>query len=144
MNHFLKYWYRGFDSALDRLDEQGRETLLCECGKACSNSYTRQVFIDTYAQAYGIDDFFKRLALRFSEMEIITVKKNRGYQVIYRSCPCDLIKNNFIKNPLFCECSKQSLMYNIESAMGKDKASVEMEQTLLGGADFCVFDIKLK
>lgn len=143
MDHFLKHWFQGFDHALDLLNEQERITMLRECGKGCCESYPRQIFIDSYAHSCSVDDFFHRLARRFAEMEIITVELNREYQIAYRFCACDLIKNGFIKNPLFCECSRQSMLYNLESSLGKDRANVDMIQTLLGGADCCLFHIKI-
>ena len=73
MDSFLKHWFSGFCRALDALDENSRTLLLTECGKACSDSYTKQIYLDAYTNAESLDVFFDNLKQRFSELGIKTI-----------------------------------------------------------------------
>ena len=47
---FFRYWFKGFEEALDNMDENDRKEIFKHCGRACSDSYTKQIYIDEYAK----------------------------------------------------------------------------------------------
>ena len=114
-----------------------------ECGRACSDSYTKQIYVETYALCENIRDFCARLKERFPEMDIC-VSGDGGYiQLTYRYCACDLVRDGFMSTPLLCECSRQSLLYNWEAVLGEQRVEVELLQSILGGGDCCRFLIRV-
>ena len=144
MDHFLKYWFGGFQSALNHIDEASRSTVFKECGKACSDSFTRQVYLDAKRSAQDDEEFFAALKKTFSELEIETKEKNCRYEVRYKFCACDLVKQGFMNTPQLCECSRSSLLYNLESVWGEGHAEVILIESILGGAPCCRFEIRHK
>lgn len=118
MDNFLKYWFGGFKASLNHIDETSRNEIFKECGKACSDSYTRQVYIDAKKDTHDDKDFFEVLKKTFTGLEIETKEESRLYEIMYKFCACDLVKSGFVNSPYLCECSRNSLMYNLEGVWG--------------------------
>jgi len=112
-----------------------------ECGKSCSDSYTKQIYIDEYKSSQSLDEFLHRLETRFPEAGFQVIKENEIIELTYNFCGCDLVKNGYIKTPLICECSRQSLLYNWGFLFGKDSVDVQIQQSILGGSSCCKFII---
>jgi len=140
---FYGCWFRGFEESLDNIGEQDRNTILKHCGRACSDSHTRQIYLDEHKNAADFSDFLSRLQERFPEAEF-RVNNDNTVNLEYKYCGCDLVKNGYISSPVLCECSRQSLLYNWGSIFGESKVSVELKNSILGGNDRCRFEITVK
>ena len=143
-NVFYKYWYEGFESALKKLDNKNREILLRECGKACSNSYTKNIYIEEFNKTGNIPDFLKNLKNRFSELKYEINEKRNSIIFSYTHCACDLVTNGFIRTGLLCDCSRLSLLDNWEAVIGQGNVEVILKQSILKGQEYCIFEIKVK
>lgn len=143
-DNFMKYWFGGFESALKRVDEKSREVLLKECGKACSSSYTRQIYIDEFKASCSISDFLDRLKKRFPELQIELNNENRELIFIYTHCSCDLVTMGYIKTDLLCDCSRLSLQDNWEAVIGPGNVEVTLLKSILSGHDCCKFRVNIK
>jgi len=141
---FLKHWFEGFERSLQILDDENRENILKECGKSCSASFTRQIYMDEYEASQCIEDFLCRLKIRFPEVDFRVIANNEVIELIYRFCACDLVKNGYISDPFLCECSRHSLLYNWGSVFGHDKVAVRLHQSILEGYPYCKFTIHLE
>jgi hypothetical protein len=142
-NNFLKYWFNGFEASLNKLDDKNREIIFEECGKACSNSYTRKIYLDEYKRSTSISEFLGYLKLRFPEIKFKILKENEIIELTYCYCACDLVKSEYITTPSLCECSKKSLLYNWESVLGKGRVEVKLLQSILNGSSSCIFQIHI-
>ena len=142
-DNFMKHWFEGFERFIINLDDNNRKSVFEECGKSCSDSYTKQIYIDEYNASQNFDDFLERLKTKFPEIGFRTIKEAEIIELTYSFCACDLVKNNYIKTPLLCECSKQSLIYNWGFVFGEDKVMVELQQSILAGDSCCKFIITL-
>ena len=60
-DRFLTYWFKGLDQALAELDDMSTGTLMSCCGQACSDSYSKQIYLAEYRAADTLDDFIDRL-----------------------------------------------------------------------------------
>ena len=142
-DNFFKYWFEGFERFIKNLDDKNRINVFKECGKSCSDSYTKQVYSDEYNASSDFNDFLDRLKLRFPEVGFRIIKESEIIELTYSFCACDLVKNDYIKSPLLCECSRQSLLYNWGSIFGKNKVDIELKQSILAGDSCCKFIIYL-
>lgn len=140
-NDFLKYWFNGFEASLNKIDDRDREIIFEECGKACSNSYTRKIYLDEYKNSSSINEFLEQLMYRFPEIKYKIIKDNEIIELTYCYCGCDLVKSGYITSSSLCECSKKSLQYNWESVLGKGKVKVKLLQSILEGSSSCKFEI---
>lgn len=138
---FLNTWFAGFDAGIEKMDEAARTGLLGECGRACSESGTREIYIEAYKKSRFFDDFLLRIRTEVPEMNI---EKNSdgSIVVIYTKCLCDLVSQQFIKSPNFCECSRQSLLYNWEAIFGEGKVEVTLLSSILQKDETCRFLIR--
>ena len=121
---FLKYWFEGFERSIQGLDDEARESIFKECGKSCSDSYTRQIYIDEYQSSQNLEEYLFRLKARFPEISFTVIKDNEIVELTYNFCACGLVRDGYIKTPLLCECSRQSLLYNWGSVFGSDKIKI--------------------
>ena len=141
---FFDYWFNGFNKSIELLDDEARENIFRECGKACSDSYTKQIYIEEYSAANSFEDFLDRLKIRFPEVSLKVIKENEIIELIYNYCACDLVKDGYISSPLMCDCSRQSLLYNWSSIFGEGNIEVELIQSILQGKPCCKFMIYIK
>jgi hypothetical protein len=140
-DNFLKYWFNGFESSLNKMDDRDRGIIFEECGKACSNSYTREIYLNEYKSSSSIKEFLERLMLKFPEIKYKIIKDNEIVEITYCYCACDLVKSGYITTPSLCECSRNSLLYNWESVLGRGKVKVKLLQSILNGSSSCKFEI---
>lgn len=143
MDKFLKYWFQGFENAVMTLDEESKSRIFKECGKACAESYTKEIYLYAKSNAKNEEEFLELLRSAFPEL---TIEKKEGdsYLITYKYCACDLVQQDFVKSPHLCECSRQSLLYNWENIFGKDNVEVELLQSILQGDPCCKFYVKKK
>ena len=141
---FLDYWFNGFNKSIELLNDEAREKIFRECGKACSDSYTKQIYIDEYNSSNTLSDFLERLKVRFPEVSFKVIKENEIIELTYNFCACYLVKDGYITSPLMCDCSRQSLLYNWSTVFGEENIEVELKQSILEGKPNCKFFIYLK
>lgn len=139
MDNFFKYWFNGFQTSLDQIDDISRKQILKECGKACSNSYTKQVYLNAKNNSSNEEQFIEELKKAFPEIIIEIIEKEHLYHINYKFCACDLVNKNYINTAYICECSRNSLLYNWETIFGEGNVNVELVQTILQGASCCQF-----
>ena len=140
---FLDYWFSGFNKSIELLDDEARVNIFRECGKACSDSYTKQIYIEEYNAAKSLDDFLDRLKNKFPEVSFKIIKENEIIELIYNYCACDLVKDGYITSPLICECSRQSLLYNWGTVFGEQNIEIELLKSILNGDECCRFQVTI-
>lgn len=141
MDDFLKHWFSGFQVSLNQIDDISKKQIFKECGKACSNSYTNQIYLNAKNNSSNEKEFIEELRKSFPEIEIEVIEKEQLYYVTYKFCACDLVNRNYLNSPYICECSRFSLLYNWETILGEGKVKVELVQTILAGAHCCQFKV---
>lgn len=143
MNDFFYHWFSGFEKGLENLPEQEKSKILCQCGKACSESYSLNVYKNVWARTDNCSDFFGILNDEFKEIEVYEIKKNEEYLICYNECLCDLHTNGYINSGKLCECSRQSLLFNLKSIFANKDIQVELNNSILCGGEKCVFRVKI-
>lgn len=138
---FMKFWFSGLISGLEKVDETAREAILQECGKACARSYTAAVFQEARKDSDGMETFLAALGARLpgAAYELINAETIR---VRYSRCACDLVETGLVDSPLICRCSAHNLRENFERALEKP-VTVTLESSILQGASRCEFLVSL-
>ena len=139
MDRFLAHWFFGFEKALVGMDAASRSVILRECGKACADSYTADLFLDAKKRSTDMKSFLANLCAAFPEGAYVMVD-DRTIRVRYSSCGCDLVQAGLVRSPHLCECSAFNLQENVERALGVPVA-VSMRATILRGAKCCEFSV---
>ncbi len=139
---FLAHWFRGFEQALSGMDGRSLDALMTNCGRACSESYSRQVYAEQYRAAKDLDDYLDRLNRAFADMAARRVSADE-IEIVYAECGCELARDGYVTDPRLCLCSLKSLQYNWESVLGENSVSCRMEESILRGDGRCRFTVKL-
>jgi hypothetical protein len=141
VRHLLTYWVSGLMKGLESIDESARQAILRECGKACAESYTAEVFHDARERCTDMEGFLAVLAHKFPEATYEPLTSST-IRVRYTRCACDLVKWGLVKSSLVCGCSAYNLQENFERAWGMG-VSVTLETSILEGAPECAFLVSL-
>lgn len=139
---FLSHWFQGFEQSLSELDNRSLDALMTGCVRACSESFSRQVYVEQYEAAADLDDFLEKLNRAFEDMDARRISADE-IGIRYTYCSCDLVRDGYMTDPRLCLCSLRSLQYNWESVLGEGSVSCRMERSILQGGGDCRFIVKL-
>lgn len=144
MNTFFNHWFKGFEKGLEKMAEEEQVKLLTQCGQACSESYTKKVYQDIWNKTKNISELFKAIDKKIEAIKIVEVIKDKEYEIHYLQCLCDLYQEGYVKTGCLCECSRQSLTYNLTSIWPDKELEVQLVKSILRGNEECVLKVILK
>ena len=151
----LSDWFKGFEKGIAKLTVGQREQFFSECGKHCVQCGTIQIYKELYKKANGdIDSFFSE-ANELPGVRCETIKKGAVYNLYFMECTCGLHKQGYVSTPLLCECSRQSILYVLQSLWKDRTFQVTICESILRGSqqgkmrieasntDFAEFETKI-
>ena len=138
----LSNWFKGFEDGIAKLSEEQRETFFRECGRNCVQCGTLQVYKDLYEQAAGDLDRFFAIADEQPGVRCETVEKDAVYNLYFLECTCELHKRGYVSTPLLCECSRQSIIYVLQSLWKDRTYQVTICESILRGSQHCKMRIE--
>lgn len=136
-------WFKGFEKGIAKLTAEQREQFFSECGKNCVNGGTLSVYRKLYEDAKGDLDVFFQMANDLPGVKGEVVEKGRIYHLIFLACTCDLCKKGYITTPLLCECSRQSVIYSMQSLWEELKFNITLCHSILQGKRDCKIRIEV-
>lgn len=138
----LSDWFKGFEKGIAKLAAEQREQFFSECGKHCVQCGTLQVYKDLYEQATGDLDRFFAIADEQPGVRCETVEKDAVYNLYFLECTCELHKRGYVSTPLLCECSRQSILYVLQSLWKDRTFQVIIRESILRGDQYCKMQIE--
>lgn len=138
----LSNWFKGFEDGIAKLSEEQRETFFRECGRNCVQCGTLQVYKDLFEQAAGDLDRFFAIADEQPGVRCETVEKDAVYNLYFLECTCELHKRGYVSTPLLCECSRQSIIYVLQSLWKDRTFQVTICESILRGSLHCKMRIE--
>lgn len=138
----LSDWFKGFEKGIARLSSKQRESFFSECGKNCVQSGTLQVYKTLYEDAHGDLDIFFLKANELPGVRCEIAEKGTVYHLYFTECTCDLSRSGYVRTPLLCECSRQSILYVLHSLWKGKRFQVTLCNSILRGSDDCKIRIK--
>ena len=139
----LADWFKGFEKGIAKLTAEQREQFFSECGKHCVQCGTLQVYKELYEKANGdIDVFFSEAANELPGVRCETIEKGSVYDLYFIECTCGLHKQGYVSTPLLCECSRQSILYVLQSLWKNRKFNVAICGSILRGNPECKMRIE--
>lgn len=141
MNEFLGYWFKGFEKGLEEMSQEEQGKLLAQCGKACSESYTKRLYQNIWDKTRNCSDFFQALNQEIEAIKVYEVVKDKEYEIHYLQCLCDLYREGYVKTGCLCECSRQSLTYNLTSIWLDNRIDVQLVSSILQGDKECILKV---
>lgn len=138
----LSDWFKGFEKGIARLSPEQRAAFFSECGKNCVNGGTLSIYSKLYEDAEGDMDAFFGMANGLPGVKGEVVEKGRVYHLTFLECTCDLCKKGYVTTPLLCECSRQSVLYSLQSLWPKRRFDVKLCHSILQGERDCKIRIE--
>ena len=138
---FFEGWFRGFGEGLEKLNREERGRLFGPCAATCARDALKCLYSDLFAACEGdLDRFFGRL----HEVDCVdgrVIETGRVYEIVFLSCNCDLHTQANVNTAKLCECSRQSILFELEALLPGQEFTVEEKGTILGGDPCCRFRI---
>ena len=138
----LSDWFKGFEKGIARLSPEQRAAFFSECGKNCVNGGTLSIYSKLYEDAEGDMDAFFGMANGLPGVKGEVVEKGRVYHLTFLECTCDLCKKGYVTTPLLCECSRQSVLYSLQSLWPERRFDVKLCHSILQGERDCKIRIE--
>ncbi|MDK2866001.1 MAG: hypothetical protein PWP51_275 [Clostridiales bacterium] len=144
MDQKINYWFNGFEAGIAALDVVQREKLF----KACAQNCIQQRSMTYYRQLYDAVDgdlnaFFESLK-DVPGVNCEMIEQNKIYDLCFEKCTCPLHTEGYVKTPMLCECSKQSVLYVMSSLWCELHFDVVLCSTILRGAETCKLKITVQ
>ena len=138
----LSDWFKGFEKGIAHLSPEQRSAFFSECGKNCMNGGTLSIYRKLYEDAGGDMDVFFQLANGLPGVKGEVVEKGRIYYLTFLECTCHLCKKGYVTTPLLCECSRQSVLYSLQSLWKGRDFQVKLCHSILQGGKDCKMRIE--
>ena len=139
----LSDWFKGFEEGIARLSPEQRSAFFSECGKNCVDGGTLSIYRKLYEDAGGDMDVFFQLANGLPGVKGEVVEKGRIYYLTFLECTCHLCKKGYVTTPLLCECSRQSVLYSLQSLWKGRDFQVKLCHSILQGEPDCKMRIEV-
>lgn len=137
-------FYRILEESIGRLPAEVRARLYRPCAEACVRDGVlvelRRQFevcgcdLDRQYAKYGRTPYF------FADV----IEPGRVYVMGYPRCLCPQVEAGFVAAPTHCECSRQSILYVLETLLPGREIEVETLETVLAGGTECRFRVTVK
>ena len=138
----LSDWFKGFEKGIAHLSPEQRSAFFSECGKNCMNGGTLSIYRKLYEDAGGDMDIFFQLANGLPGVKGEVVEKGRVYYLTFLECTCHLCKKGYVTTPMLCECSRQSVLYSLQSLWKGRDFQVKLCHSILQGGKDCKMRIE--
>ena len=139
----LSDWFKGFEKGIARLSPEQRSAFFSECGKNCVDGGTLSIYRKLYEDAGGDMDVFFQLANGLPGVKGEVVEKGRIYYLTFLECTCHLCKKGYATTPMLCECSRQSVLYSLQSLWKGRDFQVKLCHSILQGEPDCKMRIEV-
>ena len=139
----LSDWFKGFEKGIARLSPEQRSAFFSECGKNCVDGGTLSIYRKLYEDAGGDMDIFFQLANGLPGVKGEVVEKGRIYYLTFLECTCHLCKKGYVTTPMLCECSRQSVLYSLQSLWKGRDFQVKLCHSILQGKPNCKMRIEV-
>jgi len=143
VDEHLKYWFKGFENAIEHMEKQERESFLFECAKNCVNRGVRNLYGNLYDKVNGDMDLFFKEINNIENVKSEIIESGKKYYMLFKKCTCTLHNEGYMDSPLLCECSRQSVIYVFNSIMSNKDFDVAICSTILRGGTECKFSIQI-
>ena len=100
---------------------------LCPAGHAC-------LYQELYQAAGGDVHRFLQLVNEFPGLRSETIEEQKAYFFSFEQCSCVLYTEGYVRSPLLCECSRQSILFALETLWPDKRFRVEPNGTILSGS----------
>ena len=139
----LSDWFKGFEKGIAQLSQEQRTVLFSECSKSCVNHGVLAVYRKLYDDANGDMDVFFQRANELPGVKGVIVEAEHIYHLIFTECTCLLYQKGYITTPLLCECSRQSVLYSLQTLWKDKKFHVTLCHSILQGEPDCTLRIEV-
>lgn len=142
--NFSKLFFQTLEETIENVPKETQEKLYHQCAVNCVNQYVlkeqqRQFEecnknLDLQYKKYGKSEYF------FADI----IEAGHIYEIGYPRCLCSVVDEGFKCPKCHCECSRQSILYVLNTLMPEKQITVETMHTVLSGGNECRFRVTVE
>lgn len=132
---FNRVFFETLESSIEKLPQDMREALYRPCAVNCVQNYVLKEQQRQFAECNGDMDLQYEKYGRSEYFFADIIERGHIYEIGYPRCLCPLIESGCKCPAGHCECSRQSILYVLQTLMPEKKIQVELLHTVLTGAD---------
>jgi len=140
---FITGWAENLMIVMDQnLDEKTRINIMEASGRNCAEKHYKAIAMKYKGNMKG---FLEHMKQQFANVADYDEKKGTIRMVgkKFKACFCPVVKGRSnLKSGTYCLCS-QGWMKQVFGMVSGKKVDVRLEQTILRGADCCIFNMTL-
>ena len=141
MDETITFWFSGFEKGVEAMTPRQRETLFSACGQNCVKQGTLAFYQQIYEEAGGDLDMFFQKTNQVPGLRAEILAPGSKYIFCFSSCSCPLHTQGYVNTPHLCECSRQSVLYVLNTLWPKKEFAVDLTGSILRGDSLCRLEI---
>lgn len=136
-----KLYFQAIEDNLSQLPVEEQAKVYRPCAINCVKGAVLQELRRQFEECQCNLDLQYTKYARSEYFFVDIIKKGHIYEMGYPRCFCPLVESGFVKSPVHCECSRQSILYVLQELVPDKKIEVETLGTVLSGAGRCCFRV---
>lgn len=138
MNEFICMCMKNIIDGIGELPKDDQEKAFKKCARSCASSGILEEYRKLYEKAgKDPDKYFNSIDFDGCARGSVRVP-GKVYELMFPKCLCDLHTEGAVQNGCLCECSKQSVIFVLETIAPEYDWTVTIEETVIRGGDACV------
>ena len=134
------HWVAGALSAARRLPPEESSLLFRSCAAECITGRGLLGRFEGVRDAAGGDpDAFFSLLGSTPGVSTAAAEPGRAWRMSYGSCTCPVVRAGLTRDPVLCECSRQSVAFVLDRLFPEGCFYVRLEGSILAGDEECAF-----
>lgn len=117
------------------------EYIYYSCGQNCAKYGVLKAYQELYEKCSGNMDEMYLHMYELGDVEGKIIKSNSEYEITFPKCLCPLYQEGYLNTPSHCECSRNSILYVMNTLFPHKNVEVKMVGTVLGGYKNCKFKV---
>ncbi|MCK9159024.1 MAG: hypothetical protein M0P00_00825 [Bacteroidaceae bacterium] len=136
-----KEFYQLLEKGIANLSMEERGKLYRPCAISCVRKYVLKEMqrqfdecggnLDQQYTKYGRSEYF------FADI----IESGHVYEIGYPRCFCPMVEQGLVKSAVHCECSRQSILFVLQTLMPEKDILVTKRHTVLENAKECRFRV---
>ncbi|MDO5521755.1 MAG: hypothetical protein Q4G58_14775 [bacterium] len=140
----VQVYFQTMEENIEKLPKEEQEKIYRTCAINCVKDSVLVEQRKWMKECNGDMDLMYEQHAKSEYYAYRIIERGHIYEIEYPRCLCYMKHAGFAKSEVHCECSRQSILYILNELFPEKSVKVERIQTVLGGADKCVFRIEVE
>ncbi len=141
MEQFFNRWFLDINEGLSKMSEEECSRLFSKCAASCAKDALKHLYAALFYECdANLDTFFSRIH-EVNGVDGCVVESGKVFDIIFKECNCPLHTEAHINCVRLCECSRQSILCELNELIPERQYEVVRMESILDSNPKCRFRI---